>query len=113
MPINKITQLTATVIEYPYLDKEYLTLNPVPLIIDSAIYYNPRNPAQSIDVEPFISALVINNKVSFIVENETFGGHRNDPAQGIVKALKITYTYNGITATMLCKEKSTVILQCN
>ena len=113
MPINKATQLVATIVEHPYLDKECPTVLPVPLVIDSAIYYNPANQAQSLDVEPYISGLIIDNRVSFIVENETFGGNRNDPAPRIVKMLRLTYSYNGITTTMTCKEKSTVILQCN
>ena len=110
MPPNKITQLSATVINYPYMDKEYPVAIPVPLIIESAMFYNPSKPEECIDVEPFLNKLLVNNRLEFIVENETFGGNRNDPSPGIVKALKITYLYNGIRSELLCKEKSTVIL---
>ena len=111
MPINKTTQLTATVIEYPYLEKEFPTPIPLPLVIESAIYYDPDMPQSSIDVEPFLSKLNLNNQLSFIVENDLFGGNRNDPAPGKVKELKLTYFYNGIRSTLVCKEKATVILQ--
>ena len=111
MPINKITQLVATVIDYPYLDAELPAAIPTPLVIDSAIYYDPSKPDNFIDVEPFLSKLVIYNKLAFIVENAVFGGNRNDPAQGKVKQLKITYTYNGITSTLVCKEKASVVIQ--
>lgn len=112
MPINKISQLVATVIDYPYLDVDYAVIKPVPLIIDSAIYYDPSAPDNSLDVEPFLTPLIFNNQISFIVENATFGGNRTDPARGKVKELKITYSYNGIRSTMICKEKATVALQC-
>ena len=111
MPIKKITQLVATVIDYPYLDEEHPVAIPTPLIIDSAIYYDPSHPSNYIDVEPFLSRLVVYNKLAFILENEVFGGNRNDPAPGKVKELKITYSYNGITSTLICKEKASVILQ--
>ncbi len=112
MPINKISQLVATVIDYPYLDSEYPVMIPLPLIIDSAIYYDPSMPSNSLDVEPYLSPLILNNHLSFVVENDTFGGNRTDPARGKVKELKITYSYNGIKSTMICKEKATVVLQC-
>ncbi len=112
MPIKKTTQLVATVIDYPYLDADFPVAMPLPLVIDSAIYYDPSNPSHSIDVEPYLTPLIFNNHLSFVVENDTFGGNRTDPARGKVKELKITYSYNGIKSTMVCKEKATVILQC-
>ena len=111
MPINKVTQLVATVIDYPYLDAEYPVAIPTPLIIESAMYYDPQKPGEGIDVEPFLSRLVIYNKLAFIVENAVFGGSRNDPAEGKVKELKITYSYNGILSTLVCKEKASVLIQ--
>ena len=112
MPIKKVSQLVATVIDYPYLEAEMPVSMPVPLIIDSAIYYDPSTPNNTLDVEPYLTPLIFNNHLTFIVENETFGGNRNDPARGKVKELKITYSYNGIKSTMICKEKATVVLQC-
>lgn len=112
MAINKVSQLVATVIDYPYLDIDYPVIKPIPLLVDSAIYYDPSEPANSLDVEPYLTPLIHNNQLSFVVENETFGGNRTDPARGKVKELRITYTYNGIKSTMTCKEKATVLLQC-
>lgn len=111
MSINKISQLVATIVEYPYMDKMYPTSTGIPLVITEAYYYDPADIKSGVDVESYLSALLINNKLSFIVENETFGGNRNDPAPGVVKELKLSYLYNGITSTMICKEKSTVTLQ--
>lgn len=112
MPVKKVSQLVATVIDYPYLEAEMPVPIPVPLVIESAIYYDPSAPEKSIDVEPYLTPLIFNNHLTFIVENETFGGNRTDPARGKVKELKITYGYNGIKSTMICKEKATVVLQC-
>lgn len=112
MPIKKTSQLVATVIDYPYLDEELPVAMPLPLMIESAIWYDPSNPGSSTDVEPYLTPMIFNNQLSFIAENDTFGGNRNDPAHGKVKELKITYSYNGIKSTMICKEKATVILQC-
>lgn len=112
MPINKVSQLVATVIDYPYLDVDYPVIKALPLIIDSAIYYDPSVPNDSLDVEPYLTPLILNNQLSFVVENDTFGGNRTDPARGKVKELKVTYSYNGIKSTMICKEKATVLLQC-
>ena len=111
MAIAKITQLTATVIEYPYNDKLLQSAPPVPFIVDEAIYFDPENSDNFLDVEPYLNKLVVNNRLSFIVENETFGGNRNDPASGRVKVLRLTYSYNGILSTLLCKEKASVVLQ--
>ncbi len=111
MPVNKITQLVATVIDYPYLDKDRPVPAAIPLVIDTAIYYNPADLSVVLNVEPYLSALIVNNRLSFIVENDVFGGNRNDPAPGIVKELKLTYVYNGIKSTLVCKEKATVVLQ--
>ncbi len=111
MPIAKTTQLTATILEYPYNDKLRPSSMPVPLIIDEAIYFDPNEPSNFVNVEPSLNKLVINNQLSFIVENDTFGGNRIDPAPGRVKELRLTYSYNGILSTLLCKEKATVILQ--
>lgn len=104
--------MIATVIDYPYLDSELPVPIPVPLMIESAIYYDPASPGSSVNVEPYLTPLIYNNQLSFIVENDTFGGNRNDPSRGKVKELKITYSYNGIKSTMVCKEKATVVLQC-
>jgi len=111
MPLNKVTQLVATVIDHPYKDKEAPVKIPMPLIIDSAIYYDPKDLSVVLDVEPYLSRLLVNNKLSFIVENDLFGGNHNDPAPGIVKELKLTYSYNGIKSVLVCKEKATVVLQ--
>jgi len=110
MPITKTTQLSATVINYPYLDKERPVAGNMPLVIESALYYNPDLPTQQLDVEPYITRLLVNNRLEFIVENETFGGNRSDPAPGIVKAFRMVYRYNGIRSELECKEKSTVVL---
>ncbi len=111
MSIAKTTQLIATILEYPYNDKLRPSSIPVPLIIDEAVYFDPNDPSNALNVEPYLNQLVINNQLSFIVENETFGGNRIDPAPGRVKELRLTYSYNGILTTLLCKEKATVILQ--
>jgi hypothetical protein len=110
MPHTKVSQLTATVIEYPYNDKLLASAMPIPLVIIAALYYDPKQPGNCLNVEPHLSPLAINNKLAFIAENDTFGGNRNDPAPGCVKELKITYSYNGIQSTLTCKEKASVIL---
>lgn len=110
MPVNKVSQLTATIVNYPYLEKEHPVAIPVPLMIEKAVYYNPAQPSDALDVEPYLSRLVVNNRLEFIVENEVFGGNRNDPAPGVVKELHISYSYNGIKSEFVCKEKATVVI---
>ncbi len=111
MPLSKVTQLVATVIDHPYKEKLAATKIPVPLYIESAIYYDPADLSVVLDVEPYISPLLLNNHLSFVVENDLFGGDHNDPAPGVVKELKLVYNYNGIKSTLICREKATVVLQ--
>ncbi len=110
MPVKKVTQLNVSVVEYPYMDKEFPVSPASPLVIESAIYYDPADRSVVLDVEPFLSPLLVNNRLAFVVENDAFGGNRHDPAPGVVKELKLVYRYNGISSTLVCREKSTVVL---
>ena len=110
MPLTKVTQLAVTVIEQPYKEKEAPAKIPIPLYIDSAVYYAPNDLSVVLNVEPYLSPMLVNNRLAFVVENELFGGNHNDPAPGVVKELKLTYCYNGIKSTLICKEKGTVVI---
>lgn len=110
---SKVTQLVATIIQHPFSEVHpniiYPHSEPKPLVINKAIYYTQTAKEKGKNVTSILNALVINNKLTFIVDDALL---TNAELKGyIMKELEIKYTYNRITSTIICNEGDTVILQ--
>jgi len=74
------------------------------LFIRKAIYGALPNGA-TVDVTDQIAGLVRKNHLSVQATNEAFGG---DPAEGIVKSLRVDYTLDGVDGSTTVRENQTV-----
>jgi len=113
--IDKVTNIVATVVQYPYVNeyhgKSQHFTDSKPLKIISAKYYDPGNKSVAcVDLASSLNGLISGNKLSFIVDEVGMGCL--DPAYGVIKELELIYTYNEVTSTIICKQRDTVVLLC-
>jgi hypothetical protein len=111
--IEKVTQIVTTVIQNPFTYNGWeMPVSPIkPLVINSAFYYDPADKSSGINVASCLNQLISGNRLQFIVSNSIFEDCGGDPAKFLMKELEIIYTYNDVTATIICKEMDTVIIQ--
>jgi hypothetical protein len=76
------------------------------LVITRAVYGDLPDGA-STDVTAKVAALVSHNALSVAASNDNFG----DPASGIVKTLRVDYTFDGKPGTRTVDENATLMLQ--
>jgi hypothetical protein len=73
------------------------------LVVTKAVYGDLPDGAKT-DVTEKVKGMVKDDKLSVEATNENFG----DPAEGIVKKLKVDYTINGVTGSKTVNENETL-----
>lgn len=79
---------------------------PGPLVINNAIYSEMQLDSP-IDVTQKVASLVDSGTLTINATNDTLG---SDPAPNIVKGLRVDYTFDGVAASKLVRERETLTL---